>query len=388
MLNFKNFEYASLRFSEETGAKQQMMEALRLKFEQEIRESEVCKKYFSKYDPDSIDEFLAEFVKTKVELVVSLEKFLNMYHEDDNERYLKNARSVLNCILQKKLFNLQLQWRAGLICVEELHTTWDFYFWEQNIEHCPFLPAITSHELDIMKQFLRQYYYRNLEMTNYWQDYDTVMKKDEDGSFDDMPDWYEYYDTIFGTSNLLILPNIREAKEEVYLQLARDERRSQQEGTTQNTAPPGVYLPRLYKWFKDILDFAGECEENQYFKELFKLWYKQYYPDFHDPEYYREYVDEAVYVLENADRPVMLNPNMVWHKALSDGAYRYITERTLEVLDSVYDEYKTLIDLGISNRFTPEEEIEAWKHLSYLKDIGEMILRGRELNGEPRNFDF
>jgi hypothetical protein len=388
MLNFKNFEYANIRLPDDADEKQAELEKLRLKFEREVRESEVCKKYFSKYDPDSIDEFVDEFVKTKVELVVSLGKYLDMYHEDDNERYLKNARSVLNCILQKKLFNLQLQWRAGLIRIEELHTTWEFNFWERNIEHCPFIPAITSHELDIMKQFLLKDYYRNLETTYYWQDYDAIMKKNDDSSFDDMPDWYVYYDTMFGTNNLLILPNIREEREEFYLQLARHEKQSQQADTPVNTTPPGVYLPRLYKWFKDILDFAGECEENQYFRELFKLWYKQYYPDFHDPEYYREYVDEAVYVLESADRPVMLNPNMVWHKALSDGAYRYITERTLEVLDSVYDEYKTLIDLGISNRFTPEEEAEAWKDVSYLKDIGEMILRGRELNGEPRNFDF
>jgi hypothetical protein len=193
---------------------------------------------------------------------------------------------------------------------------------------------------------------------------------------------------VFGTGQLMLLPDTRGEKENFYMKLAREQTARETAEQNKNNPPQPPYIPKLYHWSGEIYQFAMQYEGDKYFKELFKLWHKNYYPEFKDDEYESELVENAIETLENADRPVMLSSTLVWHKAIIDGANRYITERTFEVLDAVYEEYITLINLGISNRFTPEEEAEARNTTFYFKTFAEMILTGRELNGEPRNFDF
>lgn len=388
MLNFNNFEYAKLKLPAEAEEKKLLLDDLRRKFISEVKDSETCRNYFGKYDPDSIEEFIVEYANTKTELIGSYEFYMKLYNEDENEEFLQNARFVLNCILQKKLFNLQLQWRAEQIKIEEIQSSFEFDFWEKNIEHCPFIPPITTHELEIMKEFLRKNYFRNLEETEHWQFYYDLMEKDEDGFYGNIPEWYDDYDGVFGTGQLLLLPNTRGDKEDFYMQLAREENAREIEKENKNKPPQAPYVPKLYHWFNEIFEFAMQCEGDKYFKELFKLWHKRYYPEYKDQEYESHLVENAIEVLESADRPVMLSSSLIWHKAIIDGADRYTIDRTLEVLDVVYEEYITLINLGISNRFTPEEEAEARKNTYYFKSFSDMILKGRELNGEPRNFDF
>lgn len=389
MLNFNNFEYARLKSLANGEEKQTLLEELKHKFIHEVKESETCRNYFSKYDPESIDEFIVEYAKTKTEILGSYDYYLKLYDEsvNENEEFILNARFVLNCILQKKLFNLQLQWRAEQIKIEEIQSSYEFTFWERNIEHCPFIPPVTTHELEVMKSFLQKNSFYSLRFIE-WQSYDELMEKDEDGLYDNIPDWYDYYDGVFGTGQLLLLPDTRGVKEEFYLQIVRDENEKAREKENKNKPPQPPYVPKLYHWFNETFEFAMQCESDKYFKALLKLWHKRYYPEYKDKEYDNERVDEAIRTLEDADRPVMLSSSLVWHQAIIDGAERYETDKTLESLDAVYEEYMTLIDLGISNRFTPEEEAEARKTTYYAQTLEDMVLKGRQLNGEPRNFDF
>jgi hypothetical protein len=386
MLNFNNFEYSKVTVPTNADEKKLFLESLKQKFINEIKESETCRNYLSKYSPDSVEKFINYYAGAKSGLIELFDYYMRIYNENDNEEYLQNAQEVLNCVLQKKLFDLQLQWRAGQINIPEIQNSFDFDFWGKNIEYCPFIPPITRNELELMKKFLQQSYYRDLEHETHWQFYIHVMEKDEDGLFPNIPDWYEFYDAMFGTGQLLLLTDKRGLKEDYYIKIAQDANAKEIEESNKKNPPP-PYAPTIFTWHKDVLEFVSQCENDPYFKELFKIWDNSNYPTYKDKEYERELVDRSIRILETADRPITLSGTEVWHKAIVDAAERYVTDRTLEVLDSVYEEYITLADLGITKRYTPEEEKEARERTHYLKGFPEMILKGRELCGEPRNFD-
>lgn len=387
MLNFNNFEYRKLVLPTDENEKKTLEATLNEKFINELKTSPECQEFFKNYSHASVEKFMQTYAKTKIEIIEAQERLLKEYEHDDNEEYLQNARVVLNWILQKKLFNLHLQWRAGAINIPEIKTSYDFLLWEENLEYCPFIPPITRIELDLMKTFLETNDFVTVseEMDFIYVRFDDLLRKDEEDNYSNMPAWYETYDNMFGTGQLLQLPDVRTQKEKQYIKLVQETNRRENEKTKKN-APVSPSLGSIYDYINDIFEFTRKFEKDIYFKELFRLWYRLYYPEFNDSEYEPEDVEEAISVLENADRPVFISGNQIWHKAIVNAANQYITDRTLEVLDSVYEEYNTLSELGITKRFSPEEEKRA-REVSLTDMYHEMILRGRELSGEPRNLD-
>jgi len=326
-----------------------------------------------------------DYAGRKVSMIESFDYMMRLHNYDENEEYLQQARDVLQYILQKKLFNLQLQWRAGLIVIDEVQNSFDFYFWEKHIEYCPFIPPITRNELEIMKKYLQNNYFKSLHEGEYWQFYLALMERDEDGMYQNIPEWYDFYDAMFGTGQLMILPNTRGQKEDYYIEIAQEANRKEYEENYKNN-PVQPFLRSIYMWYKDLDEFVAHCEKDPYFKRLFQLWQNDMHPEYNDNEYVDEFVERAIKILESADRPIILSKDEIWHQAIINSADRYVTDRILEVLDSAYEEYVTLIDLGITKRFTPDEELNEREHATF-RGFTEMILKGRELCGEPRNFD-
>lgn len=380
MVNFSNFEYRKDKIPSSPDGRCIFIQQLRAKFISEIKQSDIYAEYFGEYDPNSVDVFISHYVEKKINLIEESEYLLKIREQSEEEGFLQSAREVINYILQKKLFNIQLQWRANTLNINGIRNSFDFDFWEKNIEYCPFVPPVTTQELDVMKRFLRKNYFSGFKDWMFWQFYGYLVERDENGVYPNMPDWYDYYDEVMGTGFLLQMPDIRGEKEEFYIETAKAADKKKIKDLNTNKPPVAPHGT-------EILDFARVYEKDPCFLELFRIWEKDIYPENPDKTYDSFKTECAVKILSNANRPVIIEGGMVWHKAIIHCAERYITDRVLEVLDTVYDEYVTVSRLGIAKRFTAED-IEKEYDKSMFQRYSEMILKGRELCGEPRNFDF
>ncbi|NJO68994.1 MAG: hypothetical protein HC830_06620 [Bacteroidetes bacterium] len=94
-------------------------------------------------------------------------------------RFRENAEKLIKIILQKKLFNLQLLWRAEQIQIKEISFSSEFRFWAEHISDCPFIPPVTQQELEVMKKFygIENYDYILSYSAFEWQDYRILTKK-------------------------------------------------------------------------------------------------------------------------------------------------------------------------------------------------------------------
>ncbi len=131
--------------------------------------------YYAKFNPDSIESFIKEYAINKHRDYKNEEYYKDLY-ESYQTRFLHHAERYLEQILQKKLFNLQCQWRACQIELPLVDIIADFGYWSSNILICPFIPPITEAEIDLCIRFLHESIdwgnCNDCYVEDIWQDYD------------------------------------------------------------------------------------------------------------------------------------------------------------------------------------------------------------------------
>ncbi len=395
-MDFKKFKYSKDKVPAETFKREFFYEDLKKEFTDEVLKCQEHNDYFSKYDPDSVKAFLLSYAEAKVRLAMYYEQYTEpIYHNKEfkNNHY---AEQLFGIIKQKKLFNLQLQWRANQIKIKEIFTSWDFLFWESEIDSCPFIPEVSSKEVMIFKQFLCLPHVNAEAHIHYggWQNYDELTERDEEGEYVFMPDWYAYYDEHMGTAHLLLLPDTRGEQDAYYREIAlnSDIIKKQREAARKNFKPY-VHIPAYHKSFKNEMEYAQQFEPDPYFRELFRLNYEENkrleeVPDEDNYSIDDDMVMEAVHDLLRADGPVAMPADSDWRAAILNCARQYGNQSLYAEIDSVYDEYKMYKEMGI-NRGDNFNEIWA----KFLKDditlnIWSKIKLGRKLCGEPEDFNY
>ncbi|HEX2983457.1 MAG TPA: hypothetical protein VHO28_07930, partial [Ignavibacteriales bacterium] len=99
----------------------------------DLKTNSIYKDFFGKYNKTSVESFINNYAFQKANLL----KYGESYLLNEEKLFLtqKNKAELrLWEIQQKKLFNLQCQWRAGMISLPEIETSYDFKYWEKNIE--------------------------------------------------------------------------------------------------------------------------------------------------------------------------------------------------------------------------------------------------------------
>jgi hypothetical protein len=290
---------------------------------------------------------------------------------------------MLQLILQKKLFNMQLRWRAGRLVIDEIDITYDFQFWEKHITSCTFIPTITIGELELMKEYLLRFD-EDDEVGEHFmecQDYDSITQKNEYDDMDKLPDWYDFYDSRMGTRMLLLLPNLKGAKEEFYFDISR--RPFVAANPSVNSPGP---LPYLYGFGADIFDFSKHFEKDKYFSALFK--YYKYYEEKDRRRPNSDDLKETVQYLLTADRPIYMKSHLTWDKALMAAAKEYRNTKIVEALDFAFEEYLMMKDLGLYKDKSPEEVTKEYDKNLIVQLFREKILEGRVQNDEPKDFNY
>lgn len=294
--------------------------------------------FFKTFNEESVHDFITEYASKKAYYLVN-GNLLVSRKEREQFLFRDMAENCLWEIQQKKLFNIQAEWRAGLIEQEGIEVTRDFYCIEKSIRNCRFLPVVTAGELSMYMDYLESGFYSEKTWFYHWQDYDSI--KNAGDCKEAVPAWYRYYDSKMGTDYLMLLPDKKGEEEKKYLEAWKLHHGSGQainsdEGIFQPTGPD---LHLNY----ETLDFFIKTFESRNLLNYFQAAEKQ--PAVISDE---ALLQDSLRILQKAEIKVQLPPTRDWKEAIIKGAAQFKTDQILSNLPNVFDDYLFRINSGIS----------------------------------------
>ena len=316
------------------------------------------------------------------------------------------AFECLKQIQQKKLFDLQCQWRAELITLEGVETTDDFGIIAEDILNCKLIPPVSETELDMFINFLNNEEFHGLRSMpdSMWQFY-IAFKKDFEGEpfmFIGMPEWYSYHNLCTGNTKYLILPDIRGEKEYHYV------------GLGENKTLPTVSTPtkkekgskkKAVATVEPVKDVAPTKPRIDYYKSGYLSWFVH---EFEDKKTEREFrnagggmndddddddededkfdygmIDTIVSKLSADGKIRAVEANYNWGEALQETLHKYQIQERKDAISPVYEQYCMYIENGIAF----EKKADGFS-LIMQQSRRKKILEGRKTAGEPEDFNF
>jgi len=358
----------------------------RMEIEYDLRNNIRYKKFFRNYSSDDIEEFIKAYARRKITWV----NWGKFYYEHNEEHELRFYNLTENCfwqIQQKKLFNLQCQWRAEKIKLPGVNTTMDFRYWEYNIKQCSFLPSVTQWEFELYLDYLQG---EDVEIepaeTDYdfeWQDYIgfSLEYNSEKGENEDfvLPLWYRFYDNRMGTDTLMGLPDLRGDKESIYLKRYYDHLNK----ILPDERPDALQPKNAEEYLSAYNPLIMEKFVRAYEKREILRYYLSYEKSHKPMEFIDELAEMAFKELREISDIIPLRANSDWREAIIAAWEEYRRRQILKLLPLVYDDYLQKHNLGIS--YQPEDNAEIDEEMNEWKTA---IIKGRELSGEAADFNF
>jgi hypothetical protein len=330
---------------------------------EELWTQEPYKTYFSKYDQTKLDLFIDAYAAIKHEVFSNLKYFEDHAHFWETQ-FLIKADKYIDAILQKKLFDIQCKWRANLIQVPHLNIIEDFSYWSKHIRDCPFLPLVTSDDIDLCVKFLASeydYMGKLFILGDKWQGYDNF-KNFLDAEENDeptvsesgmpfincspIPQLYTFFDTYRGTGGLINLPDLRSDWDKFYCSIGRDiedgqNKHLQAEKDKLNPPTPWVepppYTPTLHPLPWELTKFVDEVE-NPESQKAFKLIYEARNMEYNEP------LEDALTYLKGHKELIPIEPHEDWREAVILALHKYEQKKTAESLPDAFDVYMMEFD--------------------------------------------
>src|SRR5689334_17752666 len=109
--------------------------------------------FFKTFNEESVHEFITEYASRKAYYLINGNRLVTK-KEREQFRFRDLAENCLWEIQQKKLFNMQVEWRAGLIELNDVEVTRDFYCWEKAIRKCNLITPVSANELSLYMDYL------------------------------------------------------------------------------------------------------------------------------------------------------------------------------------------------------------------------------------------
>ncbi|OYU79929.1 MAG: hypothetical protein CFE23_11785 [Flavobacterium sp. BFFFF1] len=353
---------------------------LKTKWHKEILENESIQEYFKDYNPHSIDTFILFYLTEKYLAY----KYADSYErrvEEKRTRWIDAAYDHLKMIQHKKLFDLQCLWRAEQVQVEELEICHDFLLWKDNILDCPFLEPVTKDDIAMYQEYLLTADIDYRYITDFYdvQRYEEF-RENYNGDEDDgmqLPDWYDFHNMRTGNGSLMILPDIRGEKEEFYKKLSRQEK-------VKNLPPSKPYVPERRPYLNpdsiEKVTFFVNTFEDEETRRKYANYLEINKNGFKDDEFD---LDVLLMQMQEEDEYIPVEAHYDFREALFRGYNAFQLKNTAEHLPMAHQQYLFNRKMGLT---TEEDREDVYK--SIRERSLEMILDGRELNGEPRNLEF
>ena len=405
--------------------------------EHELRTNPDYQPYFAGYTSASVAAFITAYAQRKARYVLHGPTYAQWSERHAAELHTEAYQRLWD-IQQKKLFDLQCRWRAKEIDLPGVNIYQQFDEWENHPERCEFLPPIEPDEVELYRAYLLSPecldaadHYSDWRPDN-WQNYaDAHLTKEPDFDPDDfyrddeasmnnyhpgyLP-WYRYHDRHHGT-DMLALPDLRGERQKhyatVYLK-ATHARQAAEKASAAGAVPAAEALPAVIAALvadpdapvpnpaagRDRRTMWGHCDWDELFDEIVEAFdptprlqqLKQAMDaglDHRDND--NDEVSKAFDVLMEAGELVPLEAGADdWREALVMAATDLRKRWLAEALDTVYEQYRQRLALGL--RPTPPAEHEGLSRKDYEKHVlrvqRDWVLGGRALCGEPQDFNY
>ena len=386
----KNDNYHLNHFSEDI-ALQKWKEKLFKKFVKELKTEDRFVNFFKGYSSSSVESFIDSYAKKKV-LWMEIGENRKKWTASTRDRWMDEASKCLELIQYKKLFNAQCLWLADQVKLQGISIYFDFGYWQERILDCPSVAPVTSQEIDLMIQFLKEtpydIKYDDGAYDGDASDFGKAYKKGE--TLENYSPWFQYYDNEFGTYNLLGLPNIREEKDLYYMRIGnkiRVENLAKERGEKEKPEPAHTVdnKPILKTYLDDFTHKFVKANESPQFYRLYLEKRRA------DNRYYRneqvlEYLDE---LKEAPDSLIMIEPADDWREAVANTFEHFRRQRVIDLLPAAFRMYKKerrigLEDPSLQNTSDISDELD----VEFFKIMRVNALLGRKSLGEPENFDY
>ena len=350
------------------------------------------------------------------------------YRNNIENRYYKKALEKFIEIFQKKLFNMKCRWVAGEMDLPGIEISSDFDRFLTDPASCTFVEPINSKEFECLMQFIQ---------TDNWipplAENETDDGRDDDyyympeSAFDlyhhsrstyhertkhEVPLWFRFYDSCFGTADLLNLPHIRTDLEEDYMDIWHNEIYIHTLTPEQLKSFTKINREML-KLHQENPEARAKFQEEQNLKwENLKKEQPNYislstYNDAIMEEliplietreiikYYRaerewtqryektEWIDAELIYLAEAKEYIPVSSNDDYTVAIHEAYENYEQKEILECLPMVFENYLTCV-----RNKKPFTWLIGESHRNYYNENRNRILAARKWKGEPENLDF
>lgn len=361
-------------------------ERLKKLWKKEVDESAAAQKFFEDYKPSSIDYFVTIFLNHKY-YANKNEDYYSKAMDEKRDKWINEAHEHLKIILCKKLFDLQCKWRAGQIELEGIEICYDFRIWADGIFNCPCIDLITDEEIEMYQKYLLES--ENDESFDEFesQDYENIKAfyiDDDDDELDfEMPEWYEYHNIRTGNGQLLILPDIKGEKEEFYMGLPREETKNKMEQKAKTNEPKDLTeddnRPYLFYNEDDMERFVAVFESKENIRK-----YQNYLQI--SPSNKRDSLnfDHLMYQMDEQDELIPIYAHPDYREGLRISYHKFCCKKIAAHLPIAHEQYLFNKKMG----FAIEEDRKVDQHQVIKNIYLKSILKGRELNGEPRDLNF
>ena len=364
------------------------MEIIRQQTEQELRINPSYHLFFCNYNERSVEAFIRNYARKKANYITKGPSFMKA-QEHEQLKYKVLAEEALWAIQQKKLFNLQCQWRAEEVRLKGIEHTAQFQLLSANIQHCPYITSLNRAEVSLYIEYLHSGEAGELFWLDNWQDYETFKadylsqqhEQQHEALADRIPTWYSFYDMHMGTDKLMALPDIRGEKEYRYRSAFR--KKHSEKMNSKQKEDTGDYRPFLNAYDTDIIEhFIREYEDSKLLK------YFRIVESVSSKFEQTTEVDDAIDILKNADEPIAINECDDWRDALILTARKFELEQIAKMLPLVFQEYQFRMDNNINYDQSDTNKRKA-EHAFEMCEIAKtQIIKGRELLREKGNMDF
>ena len=385
----KSFEATQKELSDKESARAKRIEELRLTTYNWMKNDAAIQQYLQQFNSYSQETFMQQYAQSK-SLFMEYADMHASIRENREEGGINDAQKRLMDIQLKKLFDIMLQWDARLIDIQDIKCSWDFFKWTHNFSQCPFLTPVTQQEFDLYMQ------YANTADFEYDQDMNLLeldnLRNDE-GMM--LPEWFLFENLHTGNNKYLVLPRLRTAKENFYQGLWRKEENEKMEnkyaaGTLEkpniDTRPMAPYF-----YYSGIEGFVKNFENKEAISKFYKYYEMntdQLIRDNKEDEehgYLNERVNNAIFHLADVREKIPVNAQSDWRLAVIEAYENYCRNQVRTGLKYAYEDYCMRLSSGMTY-LTDEKHFEEMEGLA--TSVGKQILRGRELNNEPVDFDY
>jgi len=359
----------------------------------EIATSEEHQKFLAQFDNRGA-VMLKYFANYKADFILEGDQSVQINNKYLDE-YLSICWSSLEQIQNKKLFDLQCQWRAGHIkSLPDINTTEDFKAVKEKILDYRGIPPVSEEEVGIYIDYLHCYdISANAEWnyrkwyTTYFQDHqivkDIILGKEVDEHNKADYSYFQYCYNRFGGYDLLALPDVKKDKEEYYMQLvAKKNKRKQAHGNGNNDG--AATARKVNEPFK----INYRCGTS-YLKEMALLVGNKKLAEHidckvrrHDNGLFTSLSFAIDYLKDLPQEDIQLDEDKEWKSTILEAVEKHKIKNAIGLLPTVYEEYKMKWEQNI--RITAEKKYPYSIHHMY----NNFVLEGRELNGEPRDFNY